>query len=202
MWTGPPLLSSQKLNVELKSYQYGSRSGTRVTTRYTRSSRSRESTPAKGPPDRWGHGSRRPVRHWHGPAPAGLRRLLPAIPGVGVWSFPTFVGRVRRDLGEEVSGRPFVPRRAAFAVAPSCGGTCSRSDRAPLGRAVGSKIRICGARPSSNQTDQVAGPRRRSEHPGRTAGSVGNAGALGKIRTSDRRIRRPLLYPLSYEGAP
>ena len=25
-------------------------------------------------------------------------------------------------------------------------------------------------------------------------------GALGMTRTSDRRIRRPLLYPLSYEG--
>ena len=28
---------------------------------------------------------------------------------------------------------------------------------------------------------------------------LGNSGALGRIRTSDTRIRSPMLYPLSYE---
>ena len=35
---------------------------------------------------------------------------------------------------------------------------------------------------------------------GRLPDSYLRNGAPGMIRTSDRRIRRPLLYPLSYEG--
>ena len=29
-----------------------------------------------------------------------------------------------------------------------------------------------------------------------------NASALGRTRTSDTRFRKPMLYPLSYEGVP
>ena len=39
---------------------------------------------------------------------------------------------------------------------------------------------------------------RRGLDPQRSSHSVG---ALGRIRTSDTRFRKPMLYPLSYEGS-
>ena len=45
----------------------------------------------------------------------------------------------------------------------------------------------------------IASPRRRAE-PRNGLVRTKIPGALGRIRTSDTRFRKPMLYPLSYEG--
>jgi hypothetical protein len=45
-----------------------------------------------------------------------------------------------------------------------------------------------------------AGDKRQDENPTRMGASIKRESAPGMIRTCDQRFRKPLLYPLSYEG--
>ena len=129
-----------------------------------------------------------------------------------VWSAS---GRTRSAGGSVASPRWRKPGQKAFQTSsvrrvgmlqvtlarrtqPRIRGMCRKGDAKSDGVFAGAAVTVLrlgstyGARRVSNK---VSGPLPRSS---RTPSDLGFCGAPGRIRTCDRRIRSPMLYPLSY----